>query len=61
MSDWTTAVDRKGRSATNRDLVKMAGNAVTPPAARDLIGLAVEYITGRTVDLDPWDLWEAAA
>jgi len=59
--DWSTAVDENGKSATNRDLVKMAGNAVTPPAARDLIGMAVEYITGRTVDLDPWDFWAVAA
>jgi DNA (cytosine-5)-methyltransferase 1 len=59
--DWTTAVDEKGRPATNRDLVKMAGNAVTPPASRDLIGMAVEYITGRTVDLPGWDRWAVAA
>ena len=59
--DWTTAVDDKGRPATNRDLVKMAGNAVTPPAARDLYAMAVEYLTGRTVELDPWDAWGVAA
>ncbi len=59
--DWTTARDAKGKQATNRDLVKMAGNAVTPPAARDLIGMAVEYITGRTVDLPAWDRWGVAA
>ncbi|MCR6649756.1 MAG: DNA cytosine methyltransferase [Cellulomonas sp.] len=59
--DWTTARDAKGKQATNRDLVKMAGNAVTPPAARDLIGMAVEYLTGRTVDLPAWDRWDTAA
>jgi len=59
--DWTTARDEKGRAATNRDLVKMAGNAVTPPASRDQYALAVEYLTGRSVDLEPWDYWTAAA
>lgn len=59
--DWTTARDPKGRQASNRDLVKMAGNAVTPPAARDLVAMAVEYITGRTVDLPGWDRWAVAA
>lgn len=59
--DWTSAVDEKGKRATNRDLVKMAGNAVTPPSSRDLYALAVEYLTGRTVDLDPWDYWAVAA
>jgi len=59
--DWTTARDEKGRQANNRDLVRMAGNAVTPPAARDLIGMAVEYLTGRTIDLAAWDAWEVAA
>lgn len=32
--------DRK-RPVSNRDLVKAAGNAVTPPSARDLIGVAI--------------------
>jgi DNA (cytosine-5)-methyltransferase 1 len=30
-------LDAKGKTPSKRDLVKMAGNAVTPPAARDLI------------------------
>jgi DNA (cytosine-5)-methyltransferase 1 len=34
-------VDRL-KPISNRDLVKAAGNAVTPPAARDLIGASVE-------------------
>lgn len=29
--------DSKGRTPSNRDLVKMAGNAVTPPTSRDII------------------------
>ena len=33
-----------------RDKVRMLGNAVTPPAARDLIAALVEAITGDTVD-----------
>jgi len=36
-------VDR-ARPVSNRDLVKAAGNAVTPPSARDLIGAAVESL-----------------
>lgn len=39
-------VDR-AKPVSNRDLVKAAGNAVTPPAARDIIGVAVESITGE--------------
>ncbi|MDN6429904.1 MAG: DNA cytosine methyltransferase, partial [Propionibacterium sp.] len=34
---------------TKREQVKLAGNAVTPPAGRDLIGTVVEAITGETV------------
>ncbi len=41
--------DSKGRTPSNRDLVKMAGNAVTPPASRDLIATVVESITGEAV------------
>lgn len=31
---------------TRRERQRLAGNAVTPPAARDLIGCAVEALTG---------------
>ncbi|MCR1785348.1 DNA cytosine methyltransferase [Nocardioides carbamazepini] len=31
------------------DQVKLAGNAVTPPAARDLVGMMVEALTGELV------------
>lgn len=34
---------------TKREQVKLAGNAVTPPAGRDLIGTVVEAITGERV------------
>jgi DNA (cytosine-5)-methyltransferase 1 len=33
---------------TRREQVRLAGNAVTPPAARDLVGLVVEVLTGQT-------------
>lgn len=33
-----------------RDKVKMLGNAVTPPAARDLIAALVEAITGDAIE-----------
>lgn len=46
--DWHVLDDR-GRAPSNRNLVKMAGNAVTPPAARDLIGAVVEALTGELV------------
>lgn len=36
----------KTKPVSNRDLVKMAGNAVTPPAARDLMAAAVESLGG---------------
>ena len=32
-----------------REQVRLAGNAVTPPAARDLVGLVVETVTGETL------------
>lgn len=35
-----------GKRVSNRDLVKMAGNAVTPPAARDLMYAVVESLIG---------------
>jgi DNA (cytosine-5)-methyltransferase 1 len=34
---------------TRRERVRMAGNAVTPPAARDLVGIVAEAITGEAV------------
>ena len=39
-------VDRL-KPISNRDLVKAAGNAVTPPAARDIVGVLVESLTGE--------------
>ena len=35
------------RPVSNRDLVKAAGNAVTPPAARDIIGVLVDSLNGE--------------
>lgn len=37
----------KNKPTKNSDLVKAAGNAVTPPAARDLMAAVVESITGE--------------
>jgi DNA (cytosine-5)-methyltransferase 1 len=37
----------KTKPTNNRDLVKAAGNAVTPPAARDLMAAVVASITGE--------------
>jgi DNA (cytosine-5)-methyltransferase 1 len=34
---------------TRRERVRLAGNAVTPPAARDLVGVVVEALSGQTV------------
>lgn len=39
-----TDPDMSGIKVSNRDLVKAAGNAVTPPAARDLVAIAVESL-----------------
>ncbi|MFF2621212.1 DNA cytosine methyltransferase [Oerskovia jenensis] len=39
---------------TRRERVRMAGNAVTPPAARDLIACVVEAITGETIEMQAW-------
>lgn len=36
---------------TRREQVRLAGNAVTPPAARDLVGLVIETLTGETPQL----------
>lgn len=38
--------DGRGRTPSKRDLTKMAGNAVTPHAARDLARVVVEALTG---------------
>jgi DNA (cytosine-5)-methyltransferase 1 len=35
----------KTKPVSNRDLVKMAGNAVTPPSSRDLVNVAVEALS----------------
>jgi len=43
------ALNEKGKPPSNRDLVKMAGNAVTPPAARDLMAAVAEALTGEAV------------
>lgn len=40
--DWSVIND-KGKTPSNRDLVKMAGNAVTPPCSRDIGGVVVEW------------------
>jgi DNA (cytosine-5)-methyltransferase 1 len=37
----------RNRPVSNRDLVKAAGNAVTPPAARDLVRVGVDSILGE--------------
>ena len=37
--------DTTSGSATRRDRVKLAGNAVSPPAARDLVGAVVDALT----------------
>jgi DNA (cytosine-5)-methyltransferase 1 len=46
----TAAMDFPGdyqMVGTRREQVRLAGNAVTPPAARDLVGLVVETLTGE--------------
>jgi DNA (cytosine-5)-methyltransferase 1 len=45
---WDVRTD-KGKPPSNRDLVRMIGNAVTPPSARDLMACAAEAITGEPV------------
>lgn len=52
------ALNAKGRTPSNRDLVKMAGNAVTPPSARDLLAAVAEAITGEPIALTEWG-WAA--
>lgn len=39
--------NKKGRLATRRAKVKLAGNAVTPPSARDVGGVVMETYTGE--------------
>lgn len=41
--------DAKGRAPSARDLVKLAGNAVTPPAARDLAACVLADVFGEEV------------
>ncbi|WP_037733234.1 DNA cytosine methyltransferase [Streptomyces megasporus] len=45
---------------TKRERVRMAGNAVTPPAARDLVAMAVEALTGQCIEPRRSDLTTAA-
>lgn len=46
---WDAIDPMTGRQATNADLTKMAGNAVTPPCSRDLIACVAAAITGEDV------------
>lgn len=41
--DWDV-LDAKGKTPSNRDLVKMAGNAVTPPCARDIVAVVADTL-----------------
>jgi DNA (cytosine-5)-methyltransferase 1 len=41
-ADYKWQPPDRAKPISNRDLVKAAGNAVTPPAARDLVGAAME-------------------
>lgn len=43
-TDYKWQPPDRNKPVSNRDLVKAAGNAVTPPSARDLIGVAVESL-----------------
>jgi DNA (cytosine-5)-methyltransferase 1 len=43
-SDYKWQPPDRAKPVSNRDLVKAAGNAVTPPAARDLIAICVESL-----------------
>jgi DNA (cytosine-5)-methyltransferase 1 len=43
-ADYKWQPPDRNRPVSNRDLVKAAGNAVTPPAARDIVGAAVEAL-----------------
>lgn len=44
---------------TRREQIRMAGNAVTPPAARDLVAAITEALTGQ--DIDSTDRTQEAA
>lgn len=43
-ADYKWQPPDRNKPISNRDLVKAAGNAVTPPAARDLVAAAVEVL-----------------
>ena len=47
-ADYNWQPPNRERPVSNRDLVKAAGNAVTPPAARDLVAVAVESMRGAS-------------
>lgn len=38
----------KTKPVSNRDMVKMAGNAVTPPSSRDLMAVGAEHLLGSS-------------
>jgi DNA (cytosine-5)-methyltransferase 1 len=46
---WDAIDPKKGRPASGSDVTEMAGNAVTPPSARDLMAAAYASITGEDV------------
>lgn len=41
-ADYVWQPPNRNKKVSNRDLVKAAGNAVTPPAARDIVAAAIE-------------------
>jgi DNA (cytosine-5)-methyltransferase 1 len=43
--DWSVA-DEKGRLPSKRDVVRMTGNAVTPPVSRDIMHVVVDTLAG---------------
>jgi DNA (cytosine-5)-methyltransferase 1 len=43
-SDYKWQPPDRNKPVSNRDLVKAAGNAVTPPAARDIVGMLAESL-----------------
>jgi DNA (cytosine-5)-methyltransferase 1 len=45
-TDYKWQPPNRLRPVSNRDLVKAAGNAVTPPSARDLLGVAIVDLMG---------------
>jgi len=46
---WDAIDPKTGKPATNADVTKMAGNAVTPPCSRDLAATVYEALTGEAV------------